>query len=67
MYIKTIILEIMKVLRIIKPFYSFIYLVIYLFIYLFRGCWVHVCGCWVQSLRLRLGACLTVGSLPASR
>ena len=29
--------------------------------------WVHVCGCWVQSLRLRLGACLTVGSLPDSR
>ena len=29
--------------------------------------WVHVCGCWVQSLRLRLGACLIVGSLPDSR
>ena len=29
------------------------------------GC--KVCGCWVQSMRLRLGACLTVGSLPDSR
>ena len=29
--------------------------------------WVHVCGCWVQSMRLRLGACLIVGSLPDSR
>ena len=36
--------------------------------------WAHVCGCWVQVYGAvgcksmeRLGACLTVGSLPDSR
>ena len=29
------------------------------------GC--KVCCCWVQSMRRRLGACLTVGSLPDGR